>query len=340
MSSATRLIVIGVGRWGQELARTTARLEGTSLEGVFDADAALAERTAQALGVRAYRSLEEVLEVRPDGVVVATPDNAHREPVVALLQAGIHVLVEKPIATTEADAQAITDAASVTRGSLSVGHILRFDPRYIAVRDAVAFGRLGDVVHVLATRENLKEHGLRRADTTTVEAFLGIHDVDAIQWITGQRVTQVFAVGSRRVYAAHERNDTTVATVRLDGGAVGSITSSWALPNRSGSMIDASLQVVGTRGSAQIDMRQFGLRITTEEAGDAFPNPAGVDVYGLASGALADELTHFARVTRGEALPMATASEAFDALKVVLAMERSLTAAAVVDIALGRDGSS
>lgn len=337
MSSSTRLIVIGVGRWGQELARTVARLRGVELSGLFDADAALARSTAGALGVAALTSLEEVIDARPDGVVVATPDNAHREPVTRLLEAGIHVLVEKPIATTVEDARAMIAAARASRGSLSVGHILRFDPRYIAVRDAVASGRLGDVVHVLATRENLKEHGLRRAQTTTVEAFLGIHDVDAIQWITGQRVVRVYAVGTSRVYAAHGRNDTTVATLEMEGGAVGSVTSSWALPDRSGSMIDASLEVVGTRGSARIAMRDFGLRITTEEAGDSFPNPAGVDVHGLATGALADELAHFARVTRGEAAPMATAQEAFDALVVVLAMERSLERRSVVDVHAGAE---
>jgi UDP-N-acetylglucosamine 3-dehydrogenase len=149
--------VIGAaGAMGQVHTRTYRSLPAARLLGVCDVDAAtLAAAAGDAPVGRRYQDYEALLaDPEVEAVSVCTPDGQHVGPAVAAAQAGKHVLLEKPIATTLEDARTIVRACSAAGVVLLVGHVLRFDPRFVAAREALSAGELGDLLTVFARRAN------------------------------------------------------------------------------------------------------------------------------------------------------------------------------------------
>src|SRR6266545_5250537 len=140
--SAVKLGVVGVGRMGQLYARIAAELPATELVAVCGQRPEPVAEVAGRLGVPSYAggAYRQMLAEHPeiDAVVVATPEWLHLEPALAAIDAGKHLLVEKPIASTVEDAQRIVDAAEAAGVTLMVCHQLRFDPRYALAKEALA----------------------------------------------------------------------------------------------------------------------------------------------------------------------------------------------------------
>jgi UDP-N-acetylglucosamine 3-dehydrogenase len=135
-----RVGVIGAGVMGERHARIYASLPDVELVAVCDTRADIARALAKDLDATPYADFAELLR-HPDvdAVSVCTPDDAHRAPCEAAAAAGKHVLVEKPLAMTVADAEAIITAATKTGVVLLVGHCLRFDPRYRTEKCALGY---------------------------------------------------------------------------------------------------------------------------------------------------------------------------------------------------------
>ena len=122
--------VIGVGLMGSLFARLATQLPNTKLMGVADLDRNRAIQVGEALAVPAYTNYHDLLAMHQvDAVVVATPDSLHLEPALAVAQAGKHLLIEKPLATTREDGQQIINACKNAGVTLMVAHVLRFDPK-------------------------------------------------------------------------------------------------------------------------------------------------------------------------------------------------------------------
>ncbi len=153
MSDAVKAAVIGVGSMGRHHARVYAEIPQTRLVGVADA----AEQTATAVGAKygvpSYTDYRELLtREQPDLVTVAVPTRYHREVAAAVLDAGVHVLVEKPIAATVAEARALIQKAQDRDLKLMVGHIVRFSPVIQALKEHMAHGELGRIFQVFCRR--------------------------------------------------------------------------------------------------------------------------------------------------------------------------------------------
>src|SRR5690606_22099393 len=108
-------------------------------------------------------------------------------------EAGKHVLVEKPLTTDTASAIELARLAEKMERLLLVGHVLRFDPRYTYAQQAASSGRLGTVRHIWARRNNPRTAARRVSGRVPLVYYLGIHDIDAALWITGQAPKSVFA---------------------------------------------------------------------------------------------------------------------------------------------------
>jgi len=133
--------VIGMGVFGTQHARVWSEQPGARLVAVADTVAERARAGAERFGCSSFTDAREMLAMEDiDAVSVCTPDDLHRDPVVAALEAGKHVLVEKPFATRVADCDAMMAAASRSGRILTVGHVLRFDPRYHLARQTVQRG--------------------------------------------------------------------------------------------------------------------------------------------------------------------------------------------------------
>ena len=154
--SASRFGVIGLGMMGRIYSRVLANLSESELVAVCDIVPGKAEALAQRLGVKGYAGPDfvEMLRAHPDldGVLVTTSDPDHFTPVMAALDAGMHVCVEKPLALSVEEGEKMVAHAREVGRILLVGHTLRFQPQFLAMRDAVRRGDIGQILHFFARR--------------------------------------------------------------------------------------------------------------------------------------------------------------------------------------------
>jgi len=293
----TRIVVVGAGFMGSLHATAVAQSPIASLTGIVDHDRASGSQRAAALGVAYFPSLEAAIDAGiADAFVVALPDRAHVATSLALLVAGYPILVEKPLADTLEGARAIAAAAAGGTGRVLVGHILRFDPRYVGAAAAVANGEIGDLLHIRAGRFATRDIGVRMAGASSVCFYLGVHDVDAVQWVSGSAITEVSSVAVAKQLPALgiDSEDAILSVIRLENGAVGQLFNGWTRREDGPVQIDGRFEAFGTDGTVEIDVRDHGLRVSTVEG---YRTPDGLHwptVNGVIAGDLAAEVAHFA----------------------------------------------
>jgi predicted dehydrogenase len=212
-----RIAVIGVGHMGRLHAEKLAQLasEGAIvLAGVCDRDAARAAEAAQKVGTRVIASLDDVPKLA-DAAIVAVHTSEHARVAEALLDAGVDCLVEKPIATTRAEAARLVERAQARGRVLQVGHIERFSRAFRAIRP------------VLGRPRFIEAHRIgpypARATDVSVVLDLMIHDLDIVAELAGAEVERVEAVG---VPVLSKTEDIANARLRLAGGCVVNLTAS------------------------------------------------------------------------------------------------------------------
>jgi predicted dehydrogenase len=209
-----RVAVAGAGEFGRNHARVYRELPGAEFVGVYDRDAARAAAIAQEFQTHAFSSLEE-LRGRVDAASVAVPTIAHAEVGCRLMEMGIDVLVEKPIAPSLAEADALLASAKLHKRILQIGHVERFNPAVIAV-EPILNRPLFFEVHRLGVFTP------RSLDVDVIYDLM-IHDLDILLALVKEPVTEVKAVGipvlTNKVDIAHAR-------LEFAGGAVANITAS------------------------------------------------------------------------------------------------------------------
>jgi predicted dehydrogenase len=292
---------------GRLQAKAIVDSDLAALTAVVDVDPE-ARRLADAHGARYHRSIEALLDADDiDGFVVCLPDRAHVETACALLEAGHAVLLEKPMADTLKGALQIADACRRGNARLLVAHILRFDPRYAQAAAAVAEGRLGDVVHLSSGRLGVRDIGRRLDGSSSVLFYLGVHDVDLIQWISGKRIVRVSSLAASKVMPSLgvDSEDVIVTNAELEDGVVAQLYAGWTLRSDTPSPINARTTVVGSEGALEVDVRDHGLRMHTSAGWELPDGLHWPQVHGRTRGDLAEQLHHFVvAVTRGEPFQM------------------------------------
>ena len=214
MNERLRAAVIGVGYLGRFHAQKYAALPDVDLIGVVDANPAQAERVARELGVAAYPAIT-ALEGRIDLVSVASTTESHHDVVRACLQQGLHVLVEKPITVTVAEADALIALAAEHGRVLQVGHLERFNPAWLAVREQIA-----RPVFIEAHRmAPFKPRGI----DVSVVLDLMIHDLDLILPLVDSPLKELRASG---VSVLTDGVDIANARLEFENGCVANITAS------------------------------------------------------------------------------------------------------------------
>ena len=239
-----KVAVIGVGAMGRNHARIYSELPDVKLVGVADPDTKIVEELARRYGTSAYTDYVRLLdEQKPDAVTVAVPTVDHLEVALQVIERGIHLLVEKPIAFSVEEGQQIIDAAEQTQVKLVVGHIERFNPAVIALKAHLANGELGRVFQIEARRQGPFPARVRDVG---VVIDLAVHDLDVIRYVSGTEVTRVYAETERRIHSTHE--DLLTGLVRLTDGVIGMLTINWLTPTKI-----RELYVTGERGMFRVD---------------------------------------------------------------------------------------
>lgn len=323
-----RIGVIGAGTMGGRYAARIASGEfGADLElaGIADLDLERAEAAARSSETSAFGSAEELLEsARPDAVYIATPDAHHRNPALAAAAAGVPFLLEKPLATTVADAQSIADAAHAARVVAEVNFSNRWSPPFVATKQSIERGELGDFVTLFTRLNNSIGSPAERlawAGSTTSAWFLLSHCLDLAYWLHGRRAVSVYASGTRGVLEARgiDTYDSIHAIVRYDDGSDGSYESVWVLPDGMPAPVEFTFRYVGSDGAATIDTHQQNVAIAT---GSRLDYPATLN---WAPQRFAD----FTAAVRGEREPSVPLIDGIENTRILVALHRSLESGVV-----------
>ena len=209
-----RVAVVGTGEFGRNHARVYRELENAELAGVFDQDGSRAREIAKVFETRAFQGIAE-LRGAIDAASVAVPTEAHREIGCALLDMGIDVLIEKPMARTVREADELIGAAERNRRILQVGHVERFNPAVLAVEPLVNRPLFFEV-------HRLGVFTPRSLDVDVIYDLM-IHDLDILLALVKEPVVEVKAVG---IPVLTEKVDIAHARLEFAGGAVANVTAS------------------------------------------------------------------------------------------------------------------
>ena len=220
-SRPLRVGVVGVGVMGSNHARVLAGLPGAQLAGVADMDAKQADFVARTLNCAAVSDVEGLLDLGVDAITIAAPTHLHRDVALAAISRGVHVLVEKPIASTVEEGHEIIDAARSAGVTLMVGHVERFNPAVEAIKEAI---RGEDILSIAITRVGPFPP---RMSNVGVVIDLAVHDIDLIRWFTDSDIIEVQPQLSS---AVAEREDIALLQFRTASGVLAHINTNWLTP--------------------------------------------------------------------------------------------------------------
>ena len=319
-SRPVRVGVVGLGYWGPNIARNLAAIPGCELVWLCDASEQARAKHARAFpGVELTPRIGDLLADRElDAVLLATPVPTHAELAVAVAEAGKHCFVEKPLATTGADAERAVAAAAAAGRVLMVGHLLEYHPAVDHLKRLVDEGELGELFYVYGNRLNL---GKLRADENALWS-LGAHDVSVVLHLIGEEPEECLAQGASYVREGVE--DVVFCYLRFPSGVVAHLHLSWLDPHK-----ERRLTVVGARRMATFDDMLIEGKLTVYDkgfdedtrswgeyiarSGDIFsPRIASVEPLRL-------ECEHFLECVRTGATPR---SDGNSGLRVVRVLER------------------
>src|SRR6266851_5783801 len=216
-----RVGVVGVGVMGSNHARVLAEFPGVVLAGVADPDRKQALYVGSTVGCPAVGSIEELLDRGVDAVSIAAPTHLHRDIALACIARSVHVMVEKPIASTVAEGEDIITAARRAGLTLMIGHVERFNPAVQAIAEAI---RNEDILSIAITRVGPFPP---RMSNVGVVIDLAVHDIDLICWFTGSKIVEVQPQLSN---AVAEREDIALLQFRTASGVLAHINTNWLTP--------------------------------------------------------------------------------------------------------------
>lgn len=216
-----RIGVVGLGVMGKNHARVLAELTGITLAGVVDPDEAQVSFVTERLHCPGFSSIEQLIAAGVDAVTIAAPTHLHMEIALTCIDAGIHILVEKPIAHTVEEGRTIVEAAARAGVTLMVGHVERFNPAVEAVRKALA-GE--DILSIQITRVGPFPP---RMSNVGVVIDLAVHDIDLIRWLTGSEIVDI-QPQTNSIHA--EREDIALLQFRTASNVLAHINTNWLTP--------------------------------------------------------------------------------------------------------------
>ncbi|HEX7071231.1 MAG TPA: Gfo/Idh/MocA family oxidoreductase [Rhodothermales bacterium] len=239
-----RIAQVGIGYWGRNLIRNFAAVPGVAVIQACDQRAPVLKQVSEQFPqIKTTERYEDVLEnPEVDAVVVATETPLHFEMARTALEAGKHVFVEKPMAQSVAEAEALVRIAEERNLRLMVGHLLLYHPAFRYIEDLIQAGELGEVYYLYSMRVNL---GIVRQKENALES-LAPHDLSvALAFLSGSPVS-VSAQG--HAYLQPGVEDVVFGTVYFDGGQLAHVHTSWLDPHKV-----RKVTVVGSRKMAVID---------------------------------------------------------------------------------------
>jgi UDP-N-acetylglucosamine 3-dehydrogenase len=239
MSAVLRAGVIGVGSMGRNHARVYAGMEDLEIVAVADPDGPTSSKVGQMYRCQSYTDYREMLaREQLDLVSVVVPTRFHYTVASEVIAAGVPLLIEKPIATTVAQGRELIDQAHRAGVQLTVGHVERFNPAIIALKQQLEQHELGKLFQIIARR--VGPFPARIMDVGVV-IDLATHDMDVLNYLIGSPITRMHVELNRYLHQRHE--DMLSAVLRFANGLIGVLDINWLTPTKI-----RELTVIGERG--------------------------------------------------------------------------------------------
>ena len=330
-----RLAVAGAGLIGRRHAERVVEEPAARLAAIVD-PSAVGRDLAARLDTTWFESLEKLLaEDRPDGIIVATPNQVHVSNGLLAVAAGVPVLMEKPIADDVASGRRLVEAAEQAGVPLLVGHHRRYNPMIRKAQEIVESGRLGRILAVhghfwLAKPDDYFDVAWRREKGGGPVLLNLIHDIDLFRCLVGE-IVSVQSQESNAV-RGHAVEETAVILLRFAGGALGSVTVSdciaapwsWELTTGENPAFpqqdEACYQIGGTLASLSVPQ----LELWSYPAKRGWQEPLARErVPFAAEDPLKAQIRHFCDVIRGEARPIVSGRDGLQTLKVIEAVKQA-----------------
>ena len=321
VAAPLRVGVVGVGRIGALHAETLSKVDGVSVF-LADADPIRAGEVASPLGATAVATPEGLLEKGVDAVVIATSTPGHVPLLRLAASGGLPAFCEKPVALELAALDEIIDVVAAAGITVQVGFQRRFDPGYRAAREAVVSGELGNLLLVrAATHDPAPPAEAYIATSGGIFRDLSIHDFDAIRYVTGEEIVEVYADGAVREtdwFADHDDVDVAAGVLRLSGGGLGIVSGARHDPLG----YDVRLELFGAGDSIVVGVDSRSL-LRSVEPGVAQPGVGYRNFVERFERAYREELAVFVETVRSGGESPCSLEDARAALSVALAADRS-----------------
>lgn len=297
--------MIGCGVWGIQHARVYRELESTELMAVCDVDEAKAKTVAERYGVDAYAEYEPLLRRRDvEAVSICTPTVTHAEVALRSVEAGKHILIEKPMTNLVSEARRLIREAERADVKLMVGFVERFNPAVQKTIELVRAGEIGEIILAHARRVSRRPD---RVGDVGIVKDLAIHDIDVVCQLFEDPVSEVYAIAGS---IAHKFEDYADIIFRFDGGRSAFIETNWLTPRKVRRLI-----VTGTEGL--INVEYITQRVSIEKKTEV-KEPLMVTREPLKI-----ELGRFARAILNDEPPSPSGEEGLRALTLCEAVLRS-----------------
>ncbi len=334
--------ILGYGYMGSMHLDAFRLIDETPVIGVWGRDPSSAKEFAKKHGIRPYGSLDALLKDEEVAIVdVCTPSDTHAGLSVRALEAGKHVLVEKPLALSLRDADRMIEAAEKTNLKLMVAHVLRFFSDYMRMKELVDKGTIGDIAIARAFRGgslppwNLSWFAdINRSGGAVVD--LSIHDVDFLIWCFKQPVSRVYAKAEHLTHKDMTSHDFTLINMRFDGGGIAFIEGSFALPKQF--PFTMRMELSGTKGMVQLDNQTpTPIKLYSGSGTQAFAPEVlhwKPTLHPLPLDPFYREIRHFVDCVIDDKRPLTDAAESRKSLEVCLAALRSAKEGAPIKLPL------
>lgn len=328
-----RIGFLGVGRIGASHAAVVSRHEAVTSLVVADADPGRARAVADELGAESVADVDAVLAAGVDAIVVATATDSHAELIAAGARAGVPVFCEKPVALDVPGTLRVLDEVRAAGAPVQIGFQRRFDAGYVAARDALQSGRLGELRRVHAvTADPAPPHASYIPTSGGIYRDCLIHDFDIVRWVTGREVVDVIARGANRgarFFAEAGDVDETVAILTLDDDTLVTVHGS----RYNGAGYDVRMEIAGTDATIAVGLDENSALRSAEPGVEFPPGSPHPTFWERFADAYVAEINAFVEVVRGERPSPCSVEEALEALYVAEAATRSRLEGRRVEIA-------
>ena len=313
--------VIGVGNMGKFHAKTYFEMDSVNLVSISDLNCELGENISNKYSCNFYKDYKEMIEKESiDLVSIVCPTIYHKDVAIYCIDKKINTLIEKPIADTLENAKIIMDRADKADVKVTVGHIERFNPAILKLKEIIDAGRIGEISSIIARRVGVCPPQIKDAN---VLIDLAVHDIDIISHILNELPKKVFINSNKAILS--NRNDYADILLSYEKASA-MIEVNWITPVKI-----RKLNVTGTKGYVELDyisqditFFESNYKTGIDDFGDfiiKFSSPNKVEVGVEKGQPLKNELESFVNSIKNDVNPKVSLVEAFNALKIALESE-------------------